>query len=131
MTSSGGKKWFSCEIDSSVFNSLGNFHLSLLSGFDGSETVHPPHFLQGVRDVDFTFLTPSVVIHIFNVSVMSFDQTHFLCVGFSSETCYCLFCTEYLLDISKQLRGSRPSPAAHLNTALLLAVNSRAVDLWK
>lgn len=122
MTSSGG--WFSREIDSSVFNSLGHFHLSLLLGFDRSETVHPPHFLQGVRDVDFIFPTLFVVIDMFNVLVMSFDQTHFLCVRFSSETCYCLFCTEYLLDISKQLRGSRPSPAAHLNTALLLAVNS-------
>lgn len=67
----------------------------------------------------FFFLILFDVIHVFNVLVMLFDQTHFLCVRFSSETYYCLFCTELSLDISKQLRGFRPSPAAHQNTALL------------
>lgn len=35
------------------------------------------------------------------------------------------------LDISKQFWGSRPSPAAYHNTALLLIVNSSAVHSWK
>lgn len=96
------------------FNLMANLHLSLLLGFDGSETVHPPSFSsRGFLDVDFIFLIQFVVIHIFNVVV---DQTHFLCVRFSPETYYCLFCTWVSLDISKQLRGSRPSPAAHQNT---------------
>ncbi len=131
----GGKKaeWgFFCKIDSSVFNLMANLHLSLLLGFDGSETVHPPHFLQGVSGCwFFFFLILFVVTHIFNVSVMLFDQTHFLRVRFSSETytaCFALSISRYLQAIAGR---PRPSPAAHQSTALLLAVNSWAVDLWK
>lgn len=50
----------------------------------------PPHFLQGVWDGFFFFLILIVVINISNVLVMLFNQTHFLCVRFSSETYYLL-----------------------------------------
>lgn len=113
----------------SVFNLMAN--LTLLSGFDGSETVHPPSFSsRGLGWVFFFFLILIVVINISNVLVMLFNQTHFLCVRFSSETYYLLVLHWVSLDISKQFRGSRPSPA-HQSTALLLAVHSWAVDLWK
>lgn len=49
---------FFCKIDSSVFKLMANSHLSFLLGFDGSETVHPPPFLQGVWDVYFILSDP-------------------------------------------------------------------------
>lgn len=60
--------------------------------------VKPPYFFKGVsgRGLFFCFfLILFVVIHNLNVFFMLFNQTHNLC-QVSSETFYCLFCTENL-----------------------------------
>lgn len=60
--------------------------------------VKPPYFFKGVsgRGLFFCFfLIRFVVIHNLNVFFMLFNQTHNLC-QVSSETFYCLFCTENL-----------------------------------
>lgn len=67
---------------------MANLHLSLLSGFDGSETIHPPIIFKGFG-IGF-FLIIIVIIHISNVLIMLFYQIHFICVRFSSETYHLL-----------------------------------------
>lgn len=55
----------------------------------------PLIFFKGMLILFFRILF--VVIHIFNVLIMLFDQANFLSVRFSCETYCCLFCTDYLL----------------------------------
>lgn len=86
----GGKKGYF--VKDWVFNVMANSHLSLLLGFDESETVHPPHFLQG--GCVFFFLILCCNSH--HLMLCCLIKSTFLCVRFSSETYYCLFCTEYL-----------------------------------
>lgn len=81
---------------------------------------------KGSRDGFFFFLILFVVFHNFNVFFMLFNQTHYLC-EVSSETYYCLFCTENLL-ISPSNCGTldRLLLRTWILRWILLAVNSLA-----
>lgn len=96
-----------------------------LGGFDGSETVNPPRFLQGV--LGFCFLVSDSVccnsyLQCFGYVVWSNPLS--TCQVFSWNLL--LFLHWVSLDISKQLRGPQTSPAVRLITALLFSVNSWA-----
>lgn len=130
-TGGNGKKnlngcFFFVKVDSSVFSLTANLHLSLLLEFDGSETVHPPHFSSKGFGTWFYFLMFVVI-----TSWLSCLITHFLCVRFWNLLLLVLHWVS--LDISKQFaRVSTVSCCAPTSWhALLLAVNSWMEYLWK
>lgn len=79
--------FFFVKVDSSVLSLTANLHLWLLLEFDGSETVHPPHFSS--KGFGTWFLFSDVCCN--HISVILFDHPLSMCqVSKPTTACFAL-----------------------------------------